>query len=188
MRSFFITLLFCLFCSNTFASSEADKGIEIVELTAMNSVDEVLIYANLRAQQPDKTTDLLRSGISLFFAFSVELYKTGPQWPDELISTTKFEHRMSYDTLKDNYILTFSEQNDRQIRFENLADAEQHLETINDVVIAPLSQLIPNQSYKVRMRAIRNTKAQPIGVGTILPFMSNMKAKSEWFEYEFVYE
>lgn len=188
MRSFFIALLFCFFCSNSFASSEVDKGIEIVELTAMNSVDEVLIYANMTTNPSDKTTDLLHSGISIIFSFSVELYKTAPQWPDELISSIKFDHRISYDTLKDNYILSFTETDDRQTRFESLIDAQKHLEEINDVVVAPLSQLIPNQSYKVRMRVIRNTKAQPIGVGTILPFMSSMKAKSEWFEYEFVYE
>lgn len=188
MRSLFTTLIFCLFCGNAFASSEANKGIEIVELTAMNSVAEVLLYAHVNSHTSDDTTDLLHSGISIIFSFSAELYKTAPQWPDELISSKNFEHKMSYDTLKDNYILSFSEKDDLQLRFETLNEAQQHLEDVNDVVIAPLSQLIPNQSYKVRMRAIRSTKAQPIGIGTILPFMSNMKIKSEWYQYEFVYE
>lgn len=188
MRSFLIALFLCLFCGNTYAFAEVNEGIEIVELTAMNSIDEVLIYANIHTHPSDKTIELLRSGISIIFSFSVELYKTTPQWPDELIGSTEFQRTVSYDTLKDNYIISFTEKKDTQIRFEKLIDAKKHVEEINDVVVAPLSQLIPSQSYKVRMRVIRNTKAQPIGVGTILPFMSNMKAKSEWYEYEFVYE
>lgn len=187
MRSFFLALLFCLHCSSAFASSEADGGIGIVALTAMNSEDKVLVYANLSSPPSETTIDLLHSGISIIFSFSIELYKTAPQWPDELISSKSFEHKMSYDTLKDNYILSFAE-NDKQLRFDTFAEAQSHLEKINDVIIAPLSQLIPQQSYKVRMRVTRHAKAQPIGVGTILPFMSNMKAKSEWFEYEFMYE
>ena len=129
----------------------------------------------------------LRSGINVYYSFDLEVSKITPDWPDELITSSSFKHSINYDTLRDDYLVTLEEKNDKVVRLPSLFDAQKVLERINGVVAIALTQLIPGQNYQIRIRAELTQKTLPLGVHKILPLITGKDIKTKWQYLDFSY-
>ncbi len=159
----------------------------IHELTATTSDKYLIVFATLENSFTAEMTEILHSGIPLRFSFFVELYKTTENWPDELIIALNFHHIMTFDTLKDNYRVTIEEDNNKVLSLRTLLAAQQEINEVNGARIIELKQLLPDNSYKLRMRAELYQKTLPLSLHNILPFFSWWDVATDWHTITFTY-
>ncbi|CAG37550.1 DUF4390 domain-containing protein [Desulfotalea psychrophila] len=185
----FLTLLLTL--SSLFLpqaqAQDPEKQAILSQLTAANSQKDLLLFGNLENSFNERAVASLKNGIALHCDFFVELYKTAPNWPDELINNKTFKHSISYNTLKDDYVIKLQEKKEHNIRSASLHEAQKIFQQLNDVQVVPLSQLIPDQQYTIRIRAELSQESLPPGVTNILPFVTSSNIKTKWYPIEFKY-
>ena len=185
----FSFIFFLLFIAPATVSSEVnpERNASINELTATTSKNHLIVFGTLENSFTSEMIEILHSGIPLRFSFFVELYKTTAKWPDELITTHNFHHAMTFDTLKENYRVTLEENNNKVLSFRSLFEAQKEINEINGAKIVELKQLLPNNRYKLRMRAELYQKTLPLSLHNILPFLSWWDIETDWHTISFNY-
>lgn len=182
---FFASLLFL---SNTsYSDAQAPREVTIKDLTATTSANHLIVFATLENSFTSEMIEILHSGIPLRFSFFIELYKTAENWPDEQITSFSFNHIMTFDTLKENYRVTFEENNNKVQSFRSLFEAQKIVNEINGVRVVELKQLIPDNLYKLQIRTELYQKTLPMSLHNILPFLSWWDVETEWYTIEFKY-
>jgi hypothetical protein len=184
---FFILALTLFLPVMTMPEATPARQATLKELTATTSDKYLIVFATLENSFTAEMTEILHSGIPLRFSFFVELYKTTENWPDELIIALNFHHVMTFDTLKDNYRVTIEEDNNKVLSFRTLLAAQQEINEVNGVRIIELKQLLPDNSYKLRMRAELYQKTLPLSLHNILPFFSWWDVATDWHTITFTY-
>lgn len=182
-----LILLLILFPVTALTQAKSERKATIHEFTATTSDSHVIIFGNLENSFTSEMIEILHSGIPLRFSFFIELYKTKEKWPDELIVTKNFQHIMTFDTLKENYKVTLEEHNNKVLSFRSLFDAQKEINEINGTEVIALKQLIPNNRYKLKIRAELYQKTLPLSLHNILPFFSWWDIETDWQSLTFIY-
>lgn len=185
----FLVLFSLLLTTFILQSSLADESSEFyfTELSLGNSQKQLLLFGTIENGLRSEMTESLQNGIELDFIFFVELHKATPNWPKELIKSFSFKHTISYDTLRDTYQVLKEENNSKVTRSTSLIDAQQTSEQINDAVVVPLSQLIPEQHYEIRIRAELTQQTMDFGADRMLPLIKKKDIKTKWHIIQFIY-
>lgn len=105
-----------------------------------------------------------------------------------MIASRHFQHLMTFDTLKETYKVTLEEENNKLFSFPSLADAKKLINEINGVKVVELKQLLPDNTYKLRMRAELYQKTLPLSLHNILPFLSWWDVETDWHTITFNYQ
>ncbi len=184
---FIILLLFCLGSADSGPAAETKRKATFNEVTATTSETHLLVFGTLDNSLTPEMTSILHSGIALKFSFFIELYKTTKNWPEEQVVALTFQHIMSYDTLKDNYRITLEEDNNMVVSFKSLIEAQKVLNEVNGVKVVNLQQLIPDNRYKLKIRAELYQKTLPLSLHNVLPFLSWWDVATGWHSIEFTY-
>ncbi len=185
---FHIIFLLILICPAISLSQVNQKQkATIHELTATTSETHLIVFGTLENSFTSEMIETLHSGIPLRFSFFIELYKTTDNWPDELIVERNFQHIMTFDTLKENYRVTLEEDNNKVLSFRSLFEAEKVINEVNGVKVEKLKGLLPDNRYKLRMRAELYQKTLPLSLHNILPFLSWWDIETDWHTITFNY-
>lgn len=145
------------------------------------------MFGTLENSFTTEMIEILHSGIPLKFTFFVELHKTEDNWPEEQIVAFSFEHAMTFDTLKEIYEVALEEDNNKIKTFKSLFEAQKTLNEINGTKVVPLAQLIPDNLYKLKVRAELYKKTLPLSLQKVLPFLSWGDIETDWQTIEFKY-
>lgn len=182
-----IVLVIMIFSTVAGAQVAPEKKATINELTATTSETHLIVFGTLENSFTSEMIELLHSGIPLRFSFYVELYKTTENWRDELIIANNFQHIMTFDTLKENYKVTLEEDNNKVLSFRSLFEAQKEINEINGVKVVELKQLLPNNRYKLKMKAELYRKTLPLSLHNILPFLSWWDIETDWHTLTFTF-
>ncbi|MBU1565980.1 MAG: DUF4390 domain-containing protein [Proteobacteria bacterium] len=182
-----ICQLFWLFAADLGSAAGPKRKAIFKEVTATTSDTHLLIFCTLENSFTPEMTAILHSGIALKYSFFIELYKTAENWPDEQVITLTFQHVLSYDTLKENYRITLEEDNNKVLSFKSLAEAQKVLNELNGAKVIVLKQLIPDNRYKLKIRAELYQKTLPLSLHDVLPFLSWGDVATDWHSIEFQY-
>jgi len=161
-------------------SSAREQAPTFSELAVNNTETELLLYASLQDAFTEEMTGSLQSGIPLQFRFYVQLrerdsgYEAG-KW--------EFVHRLTYDTLQENYRLANDEQRNARI-FADLAEAKKAMASLNGAPLLKLSALKPDTVYTLRLRADLYQRNFPGGV-VARTVMKLWDVKIGWHEFSF---
>jgi len=186
-RLFFIFLLVLIAPGIAGSADKPERKATINELTATTSENHLIIFGSLENSFNSEMIEILYSGIALRFSFFIELFKTTEKEPDELIASHNFQHTMTFDTLKENYKVTLEEDNNKVLSFRSLFEAQKEINEINGARVVELKQLIPNNLYKLRIRAELYQKTLPLSLHNILPFLSWWDIETDWHTILFTY-
>ncbi len=156
------------------------------ELTVVLTKKNLLLFALLNKSVTAEMKDALHSGIPLQFTFSTELLRT-TQGAAEQLQTSSFTHTIEYNTLTEEYRVEFAENHNRDNTFSLFSEAVKALESINGVAITPTNQLLPNNNYKLRIKADLFHRSLPPKLESLLPFLTWDKRKTEWQSVTFSY-
>ncbi len=185
----FLFIFFLILIVPAISSSEVtpERKATINELTATTSESHLIVFGTLENSFTSEMIEILHSGIALHFSFFIELYKTTENWPQELIVTYNFEHVMTFDTLKENYRVTLQEDNNKVLSFRSLFEAQKKINEINGARVVELKQLLPDNQYKLRIKAELYQKTLPLSLHAILPFLSWWDLETDWHTITFNY-
>jgi len=164
-----------------------EQKATISELTVTTSETHLIVFGTLENSFTSEMIELLHSGIPLRFSFYIELYKSTEKWRDELITTHNFQHILTFDTLKENYRVTLEEDNNKVLSFRSLFEAQKEINEINGVKVVELKQLLPDNSYKLKMKAELFRKTLPLSLHNILPFLSWWDIETDWHVLTFTF-
>lgn len=185
--SLIVLVVIMIFSTIAGAQVTPEKKATINELTATTSETHLIVFGTLENSFTSEMIDLLHSGIPLRFSFYVELYKTTDNWRDELIIANNFQHILTFDTLKENYKVTLEENNNKVLSFRSLFQAQKEINEINGVKVVELEQLLPDNRYKLKMKAELYRKTLPLSLHNILPFLSWWDIETDWHTLTFAF-
>lgn len=178
------TLLLCT-VNSTFADSGQDVLFKDITITTSNT--HLLLFGVVKNEKSKELEQALHSGIPMHFTFLIELYRKRNNWPDEELAAMDFSHTLKYDTLKERYQLKIGEQNNRKTSYETLTEAMQVMNEINGLKVIELTELQPDSSYELRMKAELYEKTLPMNLHYVIPFISLWDLETDWHTIEFTY-
>lgn len=189
-KLFFFYLVFILTFVTTPVTGETespDEKAAIKELTATTSETHLIVFGVLQNSFNSEMIEILHSGIPLRFSFFVEFDKITENWPEEQIGSLNFQHIMTFDTLKESYKVTIEEENNKVVSFHSLIEAQKIMNEINGAKVVELKQLIPDNTYRLKIRAELYRKTLPLSLHSILPFLSWWDIETDYHSIELKY-
>lgn len=190
IRFFFLCVLafFAIFGVTTaFPTPPQFSGPHFTDIIVTTSENDLLLFGELRNSLNDDMVEGLHSGIPIRFSFFVTLEAERKNWLDEEIASLVFSHTLTYDTLKDTYVVETEEHNNRRKTAPTLDEAVPLLNEVNGLKIVDLAQLVPDTKYRLRIKADLHKKTLPLSLHTIIPFIAWWDLNTDWYTVEFMY-
>ena len=183
-----IYTLFLLFTAQTVLSdTEQISGPHFTDIILTASDTHLLLFGELRNSLTKEMVDGLHSGIPIKFSFFVELKKNVENWPDKELAVFSFSHNLSFDTLKNRYMVETEENSNKKSTAGTLDEAAKTLNEINGLKIIELSRLKPDSTYRLRVKADLYNKTLPMSLHNVIPFISWWDLSTDWYTVEFTY-
>lgn len=167
------------------AEKSAENQPTLTELVLTASDTHILLFATVKQVFTDEMIDGLRSGVPIKFSFFVELTRKRPGGKDPLLTDLRFQHTMTFDTLKELYRVELEETNRKILTFASMQEAEDTLNDINGLKVIELAKLDPKTTYNLRVRADVYQKSLPQSLKLVAPFLSLWDKETEWQSIEF---
>lgn len=177
-----------LFAAQTVLSdSQEISDPHFTDIILTTSDTHLLLFGELRNSLTKEMVDGLHSGISIKFSFFAELEKIVINWPDEELIVFSFSHTLSFDTLKNMYVVETEENNNKKSTAGTLDKATKALNEINGLKIIELDRLKPDSTYRLRVKADLYNKTLPMSLHNVIPFISWWDLSTDWYTVEFTY-
>ncbi|SHH77631.1 DUF4390 domain-containing protein [Desulfofustis glycolicus] len=191
MRTCFLILALVLIAvgvgTTAFSTSPQLSGPHFTDIIVTTSETDLLLFGELRNSLNEDMIEGLHNGIPVRFSFFVELEKDRANWFDEELVSLEFTHSLTYDTLKETYVVDTEESPRRRRTAPSLEEAALVLNEINGLKIIELERLVPDSKYRLRIKADLHKKTLPLSLHTIIPFIGWWDVKTDWFTVEFMY-
>ncbi len=184
-----ITAVLLAICggTTTFSASPQLSGPHFTDIIVTTSETDLLLFGELRNSLNEDMIEGLHNGIPVHFSFFVELEKHRANWFDEQLVSLEFTHTLTYDTLKEIYVVDTEESARRRRTAPSLEEAALIVNEINGLKIIELDRLVPDSKYSLRIKADLHKKTLPLSLHTIIPFIGWWDVKTDWFTIEFMY-
>lgn len=179
--------LFILFHTAHAQTNNQKKDAHFSDLIITTSKTHLLLFGLVNNGINEEMLQGLHNGIPIQFTFLLELNKTEKNWPDLQLVSLQFQHRLTYDTLQENYRVETDEKHQKTETFSQLTEALKVMNEINGLQVLELSQLIPDSSYQLRIKAELYKKTLPLKLHYIVPFASRWNVETDWYTIEFTY-
>lgn len=167
--------------------ADQEKDAFFSDLIITTSKTHLLLFGLINHGIDEEMLQGLHSGIPIHFTFWVELNKVEKNWPDLRLVSLKFHHTLTYDTLQENYRVVTGEKKQKTETLSSLPEAIKIMNEINGLTVIELSQLIPDKSYQLRLKAVLSENILPMKLHHILPFVSWWNRETDWHTIEFTY-
>ncbi len=165
---------------------QAAEKAHIEEGFVVNSHTELLLYFTLAgAISPEMEKGIL-NGIPVTFAFFVELYEHVDGKGPMQVATRNFQHSLSFETLKEVFVVERSEQNKKNTTYKTLDEAAQAMLGIHDLPVTDLSLLKPGLTYSIKIRAELAKQILPEKFKSVMTFLKIWDFETEWKEIVFM--
>ena len=184
----FCLLLLCgFFCFLAFPASARAGDAAIDEIIVTNSDTDLLLYLTAKNCFTTEMEKAVHNGIPATFTFYVDLLKTRKNWPDHKLESHGFSHTLTYDNLKEQYLIELSEQNNKTITTGSLAQAKTLMAEVNGFKVSPLDDLTPDAVFQLKIKAKLARKTLPLYFHYLIPFFSLWDFETDWYTVEFRY-
>ena len=176
--------LFLLLSVPVMAAEEKEPTIEEIIITTSST--QLLIFATVKNCFTDEMLEGVRNAIPLTFRFDIILDKERNNWFDVSLVEKSITHTMTYDPIKEEYQVAFSEKNRSDMsRSEDKAKAL--MAELSGFEVIALKELIPDAPYALHIKATLVENTLPLGMHYILPFTSFWNFETDWRTIEFRY-
>lgn len=171
----------------TFIAEAQEIGPHFTDIIVTTSDTHLLLFGELQESLTEEMIEALHSGIPIKFLFFVRLILNEPNWPDDELVEIEFSHSLTYDTLKNTYIVEIEETSKKKNTAASLEEAKKLLNEIHGLKVIELSRLIPERTYRLKVKADLYKKTLPMSLHSIIPFISWWDLKTDWYTIEFTY-
>ncbi len=129
--------------------------------------------------------EAIKSGITTSFTFRVKLYRKKALWFDKMINDITFQHTVKYDSLKDEYHVTFGERRNERVTTQEMDEMKRMMSTVRHLLIVPGKELERSGTYRVTIKAELDTIDLPFPLNYMLFFVSFWNFETDWFAEDF---
>ncbi len=152
-----------------------------------NTRDDLLLYLTAKDAFPSKIVEAIHSGVPATFSYFINLYRVrGFAW-DKRITDLQLTHTMKYDSLKKEYIVTRSWEENRPLTVKSLEEAQKLMTEVDSLNIVALNRLEKGRQYQIRVKAELNRMTLPFYLHYVLFFVSFWDLETDWYTIDFIY-
>lgn len=162
------------------------QNATIEELIVTNSSTDLLLFMTVNNAFTKQMEEGIKNGIPVAFSFYVKLERKR-MWVNQELVSLKFEHTLSFDTLKEEYSIVRAELPGQTFRTKSLAEAKKVMAQLNGLTILPLKILLPEAGYQLKVKARLAEKTLPLYFHYVIPFWSLWDFETDWYTVEFRY-
>jgi hypothetical protein len=127
--------------------------IQITDIHVALGEDGLLLSLTIPNTLVRDLRNAIEIGTKVTYTYVIGFYEVRGFWWDERISRVQVRHGMAYDNLKQVYLVTLSELNNRTISLKDFADAERLMSEIVDLRVAELHEMTKGRRYRLRIVA-----------------------------------
>jgi len=180
--SFAILALFIL--GTGVAQENVDReGYFEVRSASTQSVDGVhTLDARLQLVLSGEALAALESGVTLTIEVQMQLIRSRRMLIDSVDAELVVRYELEYRPLSQRYILKNLNSGD-QDSFATLYSALNSLGRIQGLPVIDDELLIPDRTYRIRLRAMLNTQQYPASLRLLFFWRGQWQLQSEWFEW-----
>lgn len=135
------------------------------------------------------TKDMLEgvhNAIPVTFRFYLDLRRVRSYWFNERVVKQVVNHTLSYDPIKQEYQVAFSEKQQPETT-RSLAEAEKMMAELHEIRLAPLNKLVSGQKYALHLKTTLEENTLPLSIHSIIPFFSLWNFETDWRTVQFRY-
>lgn len=181
-----ISLTVMLFCLAPLASVKAAEKAVIKDMVVSNSSDDLLLNLSVENAFRPGVEEGVVNGIPALFTYYVTLREMKDGRPGKQIVSLEFDRTLSYDSLKEQFVVDFSETN-TSLAVEKLATAKDLMTEVNGVGIVALRNLNPGSAYSLSVKVGLERKTLPLYFHYLIPFWKLRDYVTDWHYVEFRY-
>lgn len=159
----------------------------IKDMIVNNSSNNLLLYLTVIEAFTDDMEKGIQNGIPATFTYYVNLYKIRKGWLDTEVDSHTFTRTLTYDNLKEEYNIVFSEKDNKSMTVKNLDDAKAVMTELNGFQVTSLDSLTPGSNYLLKVKASLAKKTLPLYFHYLIPFWRLWDFETDWHYVEFRY-
>ncbi|MDH3952105.1 MAG: DUF4390 domain-containing protein, partial [Deltaproteobacteria bacterium] len=131
--------------------------------------------------------EAILNGIPTTFTIVIKLYRTRAVWLDASIASITLEHTIKYDSLKNEFRVTRSEEGDTELVVKDFEAAKKAMTEIRNIRVVPLKELQERGKYQLRVKAELEKVRLPLYLHYVLFFVSLWDFETDWYTVDFIY-
>jgi hypothetical protein len=131
--------------------------------------------------------EAILNGIPTTFTIVIRLYRTRAFWFDASIASIKLEHTIKYDSLKNEFRVTRSEEDYTELVVKDFEVAKKAMAEIRNIRVVPLKELQERGKYQLRVKAELEKVRLPLYLHYVLFFVSLWDFETDWYTVDFIY-
>ena len=181
-----IVLAVIMFCVPPPPGVQAAEKAGIKDMVVSNSSDDLLLNLSVvNAFRPGVEEGIV-NGIPALFTFYVTLREMKGGRPGEQIVSLEFDRTITYDSLKELYVVYFSELNS-SLAVEDFSKARDLMTEVNGTRVAALDRLKTGSEYSLSVKVRLERKTLPLFFHYLIPFWKLKDYVTDWYYVEFRY-
>ncbi|MBF0117346.1 MAG: DUF4390 domain-containing protein [Desulfobacterales bacterium] len=182
IKKFFLISIIIFSYTFTFA-----QDAKLTNIIVTNTADDLLIYLNVEGAFKDEMEKAILSGVSATFSFLIKLDRIRSFFPDKEVVDIKVSHAIKYNSLKKEFIVTRSWENNKPFITSSFKDAQKFISEINGLRIVPVYMLEKGRQYQISVKAELSKVKLPLYLHYIFFFVSLWDFETDWYTIDFVY-
>lgn len=186
LRACLPLLLLLLALAWSTAGAEDENKPVIADITITASGGKLLLSAAVKNCFTKEMLEGVHNAIPVTFRFKISLERNRSYWLNQTIQEMSINHTLSYDPLRREYQIDFSEKKQPQTT-RSLAEAERMMAELKSVELAQLNELSSGASYALHTKATLAENTLPLSMHSIIPFTSLWNFETDWRVIEFKY-
>ena len=160
---------------------------KLTNINITNNRDDLLLFMSLEGAFRDKLEKAIFSGVPATFSFYIGLYRVRSLWLDKDIKEIKLTHTIKYDSLKKEFTIKRSWQENDPVTTPSFKEAQRLMTEINSLVVYPLNRLEKGKQYQIRTKAEVDKITLPLYLHYVLIFVSFWDFETDWYTIDFIY-
>ena len=180
-----LVLIFCFLLS--FPSPLQAAEATLSDIIVTNTQEDLLVFFDIKGCFTREMEEAILNGIPTTFTIVIKLYRTRTAWRDASIASITLEHTIKYDSLKNEFRVTRSEEDNAEIVVKDFEAAKKAMAEIRNIRVVPLRELQERGKYQLRVKAELEKVRLPLYLHYVLFFVSLWDFETDWYTVDFIY-
>ena len=178
-------LLLCLLLPSPSPLQAAEATLSDIIVT--NTQEDLLVFFDIEGCFTREMEEAILNGIPTTFTIYIRLYRARTLWFDASISRIELEHTIEYDSLKNEFRVTRSENEHRELVLKEFDAAKKAMAEVKNIKVVPLQELNKSGKYQLRVKAELEKVRLPLYLHYVLFFVSLWDFETDWYTIDFTY-
>ncbi len=178
------TLYTCLLVPGSAWGQEA----RIADVIVTNTRDHLILYFRVDGCFTEELEQAILNGVPTTFTFLASLNRVRNFWKDKSLASLEIRHTVKFNNLKDEFVITRSEDGGRQIVVSSFAEVKKIMSEVENLKIAELNSLERDNRYQVRIKAELKKITLPFYLHHVFRFFLFLwDFETDWYATDFMY-